>query len=88
MAKTLDHPAVAGALLERKAGMKENVEKVVKVLRSRMIVQLDSGRFVICATSGEARGDVASGLYRKPTDDEIVAKVAEIARGICAQCPS
>ena len=65
--------------------MKENIEKAVKVLRSRMIVQLASGRSVICTTSGEAKGDVASGLYRNPTDEEIVAKVAEIARGVCAE---
>ena len=68
--------------------MKEHIEKVVKVLRTLMIVHLASGRTVICATSGEAKADVSSKLYRKPTDEEIVAKVAEIARGVCAQRPS
>ena len=68
--------------------MKEHIEKVVKVLRNLMIVEIAQGRFVICETSGEAKKDVASKLYRKPTDEEIVAKVAEIARGICAQRPS
>ena len=67
--------------------MKEHIEKVVKVLRTLMIVHLASGRTVICETSGEAKKDVASKLYRKPTDEEIVAKVAEIARGVCAQRP-
>lgn len=68
--------------------MKEHIEKVVKVLRTLMIVHLASGRTVICATSGEAKADVSSKLYRKPTDEEIVAKIAEIARGICAERPS
>lgn len=68
--------------------MKEHIEKAVKVLRSLMIVQLASGRTVICSTSGEAKTDVASKLYRKPMDEEVVAKIAEIARGICAQRPA
>lgn len=68
--------------------MKEHVEKVVKILRTRMIVEIAQGRFVICATSGEAKADIASNRYRKPTDEEIVAKVAEIARGVCAQRPA
>ena len=68
--------------------MKEHVEKVVKALRSLMIVEIAQGRFVICSSTGEAKGDIASGLYRKPTDEEIVAKIAEIARGVCAQRPA
>ena len=68
--------------------MKEHIAKVVKDLRALMVVEIVQGRFVICETSGEAKKDVASKLYRKPTDEEIVAKVAEIARGICAQRPA
>ena len=68
--------------------MKEHIEKAVKTLRSLMIVEIAGGRFVICSSPGEAKGDIASKLYRKPTDEEIVAKVAEIARGICAQRPA
>ena len=68
--------------------MKEHIEKVVKMLRSLMIVEIAQGRFVICSSTGEAKGDIASKLYRKPTDEEIVAKIAEIARGVCAERPA
>lgn len=68
--------------------MKEHIGKAVKLLRSLMIVEVAHGRFVICSSTGEAKGDIASKLYRKPTDEEIVAKIAEIARGICAERPA
>ena len=68
--------------------MKELIAKVVKMLRGLLIIEIAQGRFVICSSTGEAKGDIASKLYRKPTDEEIVAKIAEIARGICAERPA
>ena len=68
--------------------MKELIAKVVKMLRGLLIIEIAKGRFVICSSTGEAKGDIASKLYRAPTDEEIVAKSAEIARGICAERPA
>ena len=68
--------------------MKELIAKVVKMLRGLLIIEIAQGRFVICSSTGEAKGDIASKLYRAPTDEEIVAKIAEIARGICAERPA
>ena len=68
--------------------MKELIAKVVKMLRGLLIIEIAQGRFVICSSTGEAKGDIASKLYRKPTDAEVVEKIAEIARGVCAERPS
>jgi len=62
--------------------MKKTLKNLVPMLKRRMMVEIETGRHIICMTGKEATKDIATNLFRKPTDKEVKATALEMLQSV------